>query len=140
VSGHAQAPAVLLLRNNPGTHRTGNFVVPIASMDILQKRKIFFPFRDPNPRILATILAILKFSCKEAKYMALFQYNVISDFGVMGQSCDSLSGHGGLTTPCRSSSSVKTVHVRGCRAAYCTEITSFIRGSCEELPVSPNCC
>jgi len=70
--------------------------------------------------------------------MALVQYHAISDFGDMGQSYYSLSGHGGLATSSRSSSSAKTV--QGCRTAYCTEITSFIRGRCEEPPVSPNCC
>jgi hypothetical protein len=73
---------------------------------------------------------------QDGNAVPLFQNHSISDFGDMGQSYYSLSGHGCLATSCRSS--VKTV--RGCQAIYCTEITSFIRGRCEEPPVSPNCC
>jgi len=102
------------------------------------EKKNIFPISGFKPRILASILAILKFSCKDAKYMALVQNRAISDFVDIGKSYYSLSGHGGLATSCRSWSSVKTVH--GSWATYCTEITSFIRGRCEEPPVSPNCC
>lgn len=98
------------------------------------EEKNIFPISGFEPRILATIWLYWNLVIRMQTIWHWFSI-VLSD---MGQSYYSLSGHGGLATSCRSWSSVKTVH--GSRATYCTEITSFIRGRCEEPPVSLNCC
>jgi hypothetical protein len=36
-------------RNNPGTHWIGGYLRPRPGLDIFEKRKISFPYRDLNP-------------------------------------------------------------------------------------------
>lgn len=51
VSGQPQALATLMLKKEPAAPTEYGWVGPGVGLDVLQKRKISWPYQDSNPRL-----------------------------------------------------------------------------------------
>jgi hypothetical protein len=81
VSGHFHAPATLTLRERiPGAHWMRGWVGHKAGLDIVEKRKISWPFQELNPGRPARCMSLyrlwIELTVADLRKQMYFKFNV----------------------------------------------------------------
>jgi hypothetical protein len=87
MNGQLHAPAALPTEKATGTHCIGSWVGPRPSLDIIERRKIFWPCRESNPGRAArsrryTYWAILTLKMKMLDFCICYIHILIQASGL----------------------------------------------------------